>query len=421
MWWRDPTLNLEWFARFRLGSDEGRRVVTLFIATFRETQMKSTVRVLFACLIVWITFEGAAWYFSEKFIMYRRHIYPRAPLALPITKITPAPAISVHLPPPGPNAPPSYFRRMSWARCEPKLAVPHPRVGRVLRPSSEIHCEIRDEDSAVLKMVYHSDSKSRRVTPRDSRHRPGDLGSLLFLGCSYTFGNGVMDSETLPAVVARHQPQWQVYNYGLSGWGPNNLLALSEEPEFFADVSRRLQKNIGVYLFIDHHINRWIGSLDVYRMLPVWPSYLPRYEMSQGQMVHAGMMSDSILGWHGLMEVLRRSSLLAALNISFPLRLREDHIRGYIQALLQIRDNLRRTLDNFELIVMMYPGSSMAGSVSESFMANGLPVVDYSSVDLNRYLTKPAKLPDGHPSPAAYEFLGRQLVQDLKALPNRGW
>ena len=42
----------------------------------------------------------------------------------------------------------------------------------------------------------------------------------LFLGCSYTFGDGVGDSETLPAPFGARAPAYHVYNFATTGYGP---------------------------------------------------------------------------------------------------------------------------------------------------------------------------------------------------------
>jgi len=55
-------------------------------------------------------------------------------------------------------------------------------------------------------------------------------GDILFLGCSFTFGIGVNDNETYPAVIAsRYWEYHQIYNCGMSGRGVGDgLLALEE-------------------------------------------------------------------------------------------------------------------------------------------------------------------------------------------------
>lgn len=52
------------------------------------------------------------------------------------------------------------------------------------------------------------------------------LGTVVFLGCSFTFGLGVEDDETYPAILAREWPRYAVRNLAISGWGTTEALVL---------------------------------------------------------------------------------------------------------------------------------------------------------------------------------------------------
>jgi len=52
---------------------------------------------------------------------------------------------------------------------------------------------------------------------------------MLLLGNSYTFGAGVSDQEAYPAVLASLLPEWEILNFGVSGYGADQAALLYEE------------------------------------------------------------------------------------------------------------------------------------------------------------------------------------------------
>ncbi len=56
------------------------------------------------------------------------------------------------------------------------------------------------------------------------------LPEVVFLGCSYTYGYGVNDSESFPALLQAQHPDWQVRNAAVVGYGTaQHLLQLREK------------------------------------------------------------------------------------------------------------------------------------------------------------------------------------------------
>ncbi len=107
--------------------------------------------------------------------------------------------------------------------------------------------------------VYHIDSLGYRHVPNAP---PLDTPQILFLGGSFTFGQGVEDSEPFPAVLQRAWPNIRVVNAGVNGWGTAQaFLKLNNE------FARNNQIVMVVYGFITHHMKRnylrkqWLDQL----------------------------------------------------------------------------------------------------------------------------------------------------------------
>jgi len=89
-----------------------------------------------------------------------------------------------------------------------------------------------------------------------------------------TFGLGVNDNETMPFYVGQYASRYRPYNYGVSGYGPHYMLAQLQR----SDLTKEIDENHGmaIYTFIDHHIDRAIGTMRVYNQ---WEEHAPFYTL----------------------------------------------------------------------------------------------------------------------------------------------
>ena len=69
-----------------------------------------------------------------------------------------------------------------------------------LRRATEVRVH---EEREVYRATYTTDALGRRATPRPANAER----AILFVGCSFTFGLGVNDDETLPWHVAKQIPE----------------------------------------------------------------------------------------------------------------------------------------------------------------------------------------------------------------------
>ncbi|MEI6128295.1 MAG: hypothetical protein WCQ99_17240, partial [Pseudomonadota bacterium] len=60
--------------------------------------------------------------------------------------------------------------------------------------------------------AYTIDEYGRRLTP--GLNEWGKDFFILFFGCSFTFGEGLQDNETLPFYVSEYAGRYRAYNYG---------------------------------------------------------------------------------------------------------------------------------------------------------------------------------------------------------------
>ncbi|HUP56972.1 MAG TPA: hypothetical protein VM598_05920, partial [Bdellovibrionota bacterium] len=223
---------------------------------------------------------------------------------------------------------------------------------------------------------------------------------------------GVKDEETFPSRVAGLLPRRHVYNLGVPGFGPNDVLhelASGRSPRY---QGIREPKGTALYLFIDDHVRRTLGTMR-YLAENSYKWGASCWDTPGGELRLLGTFADCRGPLHRL---LGRSELLRFFNVDFP-PVTEDRLDLIARMFGKMRDLLREKHSVSELHVIIYPGQSQYGPrVAARLRELGISVRDYSAVDLGRSFRGNHTLRgNGHPSALAYRFLADLLVEDLKS------
>lgn len=127
------------------------------------------------------------------------------------------------------------------------LGYVHPAGGRFAH--RKLH-----GDEVVFDTLCTLDEEGRRATPV----RPDAARAVLLFGDSFTFGDGVEDRETFAWRLGELLgPDWQVFNYGVSGYGAHQALALIESGRIpFAALRGRYREIFAFFLSIGDHPRR---------------------------------------------------------------------------------------------------------------------------------------------------------------------
>ena len=83
--------------------------------------------------------------------------------------------------------------------------------------------KITNKGKNVFDVQYHIGSDGFRVTEKTSA-----LNRVNFFGGSYTFGEALKSSDTLPQQFQKLSPNYNVKNFGFHGWGVVEALAILE-------------------------------------------------------------------------------------------------------------------------------------------------------------------------------------------------
>lgn len=149
--------------------------------------------------------------------------------------------------------------------------VDHEILGYAPRPGITVRSAKRIDGEPVYDVTYSIGADGLRSVPAPAI--PAPRGSVVFFGCSVTFGEGLEDRETLPALVAGAvSDRFRVYNFGFHGYGPHQMLAAIESGLFDEIVH---EPPVAVfYTALGHHVERAAGRV-------VWDHNGPRYRLRE--------------------------------------------------------------------------------------------------------------------------------------------
>ena len=186
-----------------------------------------------------------------------------------------------------------------WPRS---LTRPDHELGYALNPGARVLATRKWSDTTLFRVAYTITDAGVRIT------RGNPLGDTwLFIGCSFTFGEGVEDDETLPARFSE-QLGWKanVVNLSATGYGAHHMLRLLETGRL-GGVGPPVKHVI--YQAIPQHVERAVGRA-------MWDLDGPSYRISGDSIRFAGPFHGSA-GIRAV-HILRMSDLGRLLDRALP-------------------------------------------------------------------------------------------------------
>lgn len=141
---------------------------------------------------------------------------------------------------------------------------------------------IMGEDT-IYDVYYSSDKYGRRI-PSSEMESDSFIHKkhAVFLGCSFTFGDGIDDNSTFPFMFQKMHSEYKSYNYGVSGYGPNQIsLLFDKRVNSINQTSIPEDSGICVYTYIDDHLNRVYGSSEYL----LWGSKTPDVSVEGNELI----------------------------------------------------------------------------------------------------------------------------------------
>jgi hypothetical protein len=256
--------------------------------------------------------------------------------------------------------------------------------------------------------MYSIDEYSRRITP--VRYQNGRHKFLLFLGCSFTYGEGVKDDQTLPYYTTEFSTEYFPYNYGFHGNGPFDILAKLETTDFAKEVKEK--NGIVIYTFIDAHIRRTVGSTGV----ASWNSRRVYYQLTKdGKLVRKGSFESARPVLTRFYKILSKSRLLKSLKVEIPPRITDKDVQLTARVIEEMKHQVADKFPKSSFYVVIYPGSKYSSLLIRYLKEKDIRYLDYSKLfagkkEKGQYVLSQE---DKHPNPLAYQTLAKALARDL--------
>lgn len=277
------------------------------------------------------------------------------------------------------------------------------------------------KEQPIYDVTISIDEFGRRLVPDQTSSI--NRRFFMFLGCSFIFGEGVNDLETLPYLLSTKLSGFHFYNYGCLGCSPAAILKKLQT----TDLEPQISEASGTVLMpiFSYYLSRFVG--DMHELSNLGMNMLYTDFSKDGQSFEIVPFNHAHPIWARILWVLSRSQTLQWFSLSFP-QIKKHDLDHYVQFLKTIRSEIEKTKKIEKFVVYLPPHPLALNAVrighlvtefKENLLRAGFYYIDYSSCrtcDMVRE-GEAFYIPyDGHPSPAANIAFASLLSRDLNSL-----
>lgn len=157
---------------------------------------------------------------------------------------------------------------------------PNPVLGFRPLPDTSVIATATYGAELIYRRTYNFDAEAARITPP----APAGADTYLFVGDSFTFGQGLADDETLASQFAKATGlRVRAVNLGVPGYGPNHLVRMVEAG--LLDLYRQRPVRAVVTWIIPAQLARVTGEGS-------WLGTSPRYALAGGALRYTGSFDE---------------------------------------------------------------------------------------------------------------------------------
>lgn len=286
--------------------------------------------------------------------------------------------------------------------------IPDPDYGYRPKPDSSISVTKKDSTGrSIYSVRYSIDEFSRRVTPQENTKDRNRF--LIFFGCSFTFGEGIEDDQTLPYFAARQAPCYATYNYGYSGYGPQQMLVRLHDPGFYRQIAQKK----GIMIYSPAHVSRAIGS---YKVSTSWGKNFPYFYLDQaGNLKRDGDFQSGRPSTSFIYGALSKSVFLDTFlrPYDIPHTFSDSDIETTARIIEKSFQLFNSQFNDSKAYFMLLPGVDYSDrEVARHLVKSGIQVLDFS--DRKEFRNDGYVIPnDGHPTALWNEQLAGLIVEKL--------
>lgn len=286
-----------------------------------------------------------------------------------------------------------------------------PIVGYRPRPNTTVDMLATYGDEIVFHQTYTIDASGARLTPGSRAEGP----TYLFIGDSFTFGEGLADDQTLASNFARGlRHGGHVVNLGVLGYAPSHLVRAIETGLYDRYVVGKVAAVV-----------TWIAATQLPRLTGDggWLGSSPRFVLENGKLRHTGTFNE--YRWtHPMagLSYLGRTYLASVARTETPALEDEQHAL-FVALMARLRDLVRERYNAPLIVIYDWPDHEEPYAVDlrhiPTFYAIrdlGMPMVSIRKIIGRSDQWSNFLFPhDGHPNPR----LAGLAAKDLLAVVDR--
>ncbi|MFC2175431.1 hypothetical protein ACFLR1_00495, partial [Bacteroidota bacterium] len=285
-----------------------------------------------------------------------------------------------------------YKESTYWS---PSANIPDSTLGLKLPSDTVITHQYIVNDTVIYNRHYKIDSLGRRENPNvypDSIYNQ----FAMVTGCSFAFGYGLDENNTL-AYYLDSLLAYRGYNYGISGHGSQQTLAILQSRNLKTEIQQ--DNGILVYLFIDDHIRRLIGSR---RLIKMWARNFPYYTLHGTNLKREGSFWTGRNMLSRLYLALSESAFINLFDIDIPWYTSNAHYELFGAVLREAQNEFLKQYPKGRFLVVIGPNSNLAKGAIKALEANQITYLNCSEL-LNKEEKKyKMHWTEKHPTKAYY-------------------
>jgi hypothetical protein len=262
--------------------------------------------------------------------------------------------------------------------------------------------KVRD-GKTIFDATYNFDALYRRLVPGQPDENADKF--IIFFGGSQTFGEGLNDWETIPALVQKDTLSHRVYNYAYSGYGPHQMLRKLETNTLQNEVTET--QGIAFYQYFTFHIPRVLGTMGYIN----WAGgAAPYYHVnSKDQLEYSGSFATGRFFKTLFYWLLGKSAIAKYYQVDLPSKISPSDYDLVCRVLVKSRDIFIDQFPDSRFVVIL----GLTTSKNDTFIVECLEENLIEYVDLRKLNTgeKDLAFPhDDHFTPKATRLIAEQLV-----------
>jgi hypothetical protein len=281
-------------------------------------------------------------------------------------------------------------------------------LGYKPKADSKLVATFISDKELMYKATYSIDQYNRRITPIENRKKRNKF--VVFFGCSFAFGEGLQDNETIPFYFANLADTYMPYNYAFSGYGPQQMLAKVQDKNIANEIAE--PNGIGFYVYNAWHIPRAAGFMSVYNS---WGKDMPYYFLDENKMlIHDGNFTTGRPVLSLFYRILGLSGIAKLFKIEFPFKITEEHIQLTNEIIRAAQQAFKEKFKQSEFYVVFHPLNTGNIQNIKSFLdSNRIRYLDYADLFKNIEDNGLLTIPDGHPSAYTNKLIAEHIAEDL--------